>query len=45
MGKIQYPDFFSIDKVLENNRYFFINIQKGVGLYVEDEILSFLYNI
>lgn len=44
MGKIQYPDFLSIDKVLENNRYFFINIQKGVGLYVEDEILSFLYN-
>jgi len=44
IGKIQYPDFLSIHKVLESSRYFFIDIQKGVGLYVEDEILSFLYN-
>lgn len=44
IGKIQYPDFLSIHKVLESSRYFFIDIQKGIGLYVEDEILSFLYN-
>ncbi len=44
MGETQFPDFLSIHKVIESGRYFFIDIQKGVGLYTQNEILSFLYN-
>ncbi|MCK4465010.1 MAG: 6-bladed beta-propeller [Bacteroidales bacterium] len=43
IGEIQFPDFLSVNKILENDKYFFINIQKGIGLYVDDDIHRFLY--
>ena len=44
IGKVQFPDFLSIDKFLESEKNFFISIQCGIGLYVDEDIINLLYD-
>jgi len=44
LGEIQYPDFLSIDEVIETYRSFFLEVDAGIGLYVESETYRFFYD-
>jgi hypothetical protein len=44
IGEIQYPDFLSVEKALENSAYFFFDISRGIGLYVETDTYKFIFN-
>lgn len=44
IGEVQFPDLLIANKVLETSTHFFIEIQHGIGLYVEPEISNFIYN-
>jgi hypothetical protein len=43
-GETQYPDFLRIDKILEDEDYFFVTVEKGIGLNVPGDYVKFLYD-
>lgn len=42
--KIQFPDFLMVDNILENDKFFFVSVQQGIGFHIEGEIQRFLFD-
>lgn len=40
----QYPEFIQVRRILENDRFFFISLQKGLGVYINFDDHRLLYD-
>lgn len=43
-NKVQYPDFLWIQRILENQKYFFISLQKGFSIGTEPNIYKIVFD-